>query len=148
MTGALWRVSDRVATVPSWPSYATKLPRRGCERRRSVIGRLRFAIVARRVVMSSLVCTIFKTTAMRPGRRSCFGLKRDRARAAADRAKAADDRTRAASDREEAARDRAEAVRHRIASAGALRFATTDELTGAWTRRLGLEEVSRELERA
>ena len=33
-------------------------------------------------------------------------------------------------------------------SAGDLRFATTDELTGAWTRRFGLEEVSRELERA
>src|SRR5438552_11348809 len=29
-----------------------------------------------------------------------------------------------------------------------LKLATTDELTGAWTRKLGLEEVSRELERA
>ena len=74
--------------------------------------------------------------------------KRDRARAAADRAKAADDRMRAAADREEAARDRAEAMRYRMESAGELRFATTDELTGAWTRRFGLEEVSRELERA
>ena len=81
--------------------------------------------------------------------------KRDRARAAADRAKAADDRTRAAADRtraaadrEDAARQRAEALRHKMESADDLRFATTDELTGAWTRRFGLEEVSRELERA
>jgi diguanylate cyclase (GGDEF)-like protein len=29
-----------------------------------------------------------------------------------------------------------------------LKLATTDELTGAWTRRFGLDEVSRELERA
>jgi diguanylate cyclase (GGDEF)-like protein len=74
--------------------------------------------------------------------------RRDRARAAADRAKAADDRARAAADREEAARERAEALRQRTESADDLRFATTDELTGAWTRRFGLEEVSRELERA
>src|SRR5205807_10608969 len=81
--------------------------------------------------------------------------KRDRARADADRAKAADDRTRAAADRtraaadrEDAAREGAEALRHWTESANDLRFATTDELTGAWTRRFGLEEVSRELERA
>jgi diguanylate cyclase (GGDEF)-like protein len=74
--------------------------------------------------------------------------RRDRARAAADRAKAADDRARAAADREEAASERAEALRHRTESADDLKFATTDELTGAWTRRFGLEEVSRELERA
>jgi diguanylate cyclase (GGDEF)-like protein len=74
--------------------------------------------------------------------------KRDRARAAADRAKAADDRARAASDREQAGRDRAEALRNRTESAESLRLATTDELTGAWTRRFGLEQVSRELERA
>jgi diguanylate cyclase (GGDEF)-like protein len=74
--------------------------------------------------------------------------KRDRARAAADRAKAADDRVRAAADREAAARDRAEAIRDRTDYADSLRLATTDELTGAWTRRFGLEQVSRELERA
>jgi len=81
--------------------------------------------------------------------------ERDRARAAADRAKAADDRARAAADREEAAReraealrDRAEALRDRTESADSLKLATTDELTGAWTRKFGLEEVSRELERA
>src|SRR5207247_358922 len=74
--------------------------------------------------------------------------ERDRARAAADRAKAADDRARAAGDREEAARERAEARRDRTKSADSLKLATTDELTGAWTRKLGLEEVSRELERA
>ena len=74
--------------------------------------------------------------------------KRDRARAAADRAKAAHDRARAAADREEAARERAEALRNRAESADNLRLATTDELTGAWTRKFGLEEVSHELERA
>ena len=74
--------------------------------------------------------------------------RRDRARAAADRAKAADDRARAAVDRQEAARERTEALRQRTETADDLRFATTDELTGAWTRRFGLEEVSRELERA
>ena len=74
--------------------------------------------------------------------------KRDRERAAADRAKAADDRARAAGDREEAARERAEAQLHRAESDDDLKLATTDELTGAWTRKFGLEEVSRELERA
>jgi diguanylate cyclase (GGDEF)-like protein len=74
--------------------------------------------------------------------------ERDRARAAADRAKAADDRARAAADRAEAARERAEALQDRTKSAGNLKLEATDELTGAWTRKLGLEEVSRELERA
>ena len=74
--------------------------------------------------------------------------KRDRARAAADRAKAADDRARASADREAAARERAAAVRNRTESADNLKLATTDELTGAWTRKFGLQEVSRELERA
>src|SRR5438067_9343658 len=74
--------------------------------------------------------------------------ERDRARAAADRAKAADDRARAAADREQAARERAEALRDRTESAASLKLETTDELTGALTRRFGLEEVSRELERA
>jgi diguanylate cyclase (GGDEF)-like protein len=74
--------------------------------------------------------------------------ERDRARAAADRAKAADDRARAAYDRQQAARERAEALRDRAKSADNLKLATTDELTGAWTRKFGLEEVSRELERA
>src|SRR5436190_9987653 len=73
---------------------------------------------------------------------------RDRARAAADRAKAADDRARAAADRAEAAGERAEALWDRTESADNLKLATTDELTGAFTRRFGLEEVSRELERA
>jgi diguanylate cyclase (GGDEF)-like protein len=74
--------------------------------------------------------------------------KRDRERAAADRAKAADDRARAAADREDAARERAEAFRLRTESDANLKLAATDELTGAWTRKWGLEEVSRELERA
>lgn len=74
--------------------------------------------------------------------------ERDRARAAADRAKAANDRARAAADREEAARERTEAFRHRTESAEDLRRATTDELTGARTRTFGLDEITRELERA
>ena len=74
--------------------------------------------------------------------------ERDRTRAAADRAKAADDRLRAAADREEAARERAEAARNRTESADNLKLATTDELTGAWTRKFGLEEAAREVERA
>jgi two-component system cell cycle response regulator len=65
-----------------------------------------------------------------------------------DRAKAAEDRARAAADREEAARERAEALQQRTEAAHDLEAATIDELTGAWTRRLGLEEVSRELARA
>ena len=74
--------------------------------------------------------------------------ERDRARAAADRVKAANDRARAAVDRVEAAHERAEALRQRSKSEDELRRATTDELTGARTRLFGLEEVSRELERA
>lgn len=74
--------------------------------------------------------------------------ERDRARAAADRVKAANDRARAAADREEAARERADALQHRNESADDLRRATTDELTGARTRRFGLDEITRELERA
>jgi diguanylate cyclase (GGDEF)-like protein len=74
--------------------------------------------------------------------------ERDRARAAADRVKAASDRARAATDREEAARERAAATRQRSQSEEELRRATTDELTGARTRMFGLEEVSRELDRA
>jgi diguanylate cyclase (GGDEF)-like protein len=73
---------------------------------------------------------------------------RDRARAAADRARAAEDRLRAAADRAEAARELAEAVQLRLQAANDLKSATTDDLTGAWTRRSGLEEVMRELARA
>jgi diguanylate cyclase (GGDEF)-like protein len=74
--------------------------------------------------------------------------QRDRYRAAADRAKAADDRKRAAADRAQAARERGEARRSRAEAEDALTVATTDELTGAWTRNFGLAQVSRELERA
>jgi len=74
--------------------------------------------------------------------------QRDRFRAAADRAKAADDRKRAADDRAEAARERSEARHSRTEAADALTVATTDELTGAWTRTFGLAQVSHELERA
>jgi diguanylate cyclase (GGDEF)-like protein len=74
--------------------------------------------------------------------------QRDRYRAAADRAKAADDRKRAADDRAAAARERAEARHSHMEAADALSVATTDELTGAWTRRFGLAQVAHELERA
>lgn len=73
---------------------------------------------------------------------------RDRARAAADRVKAADDRTRAAVEREQAAVERADAMRLRIEADSLVELATTDELTGTRTRSFGLEEMSRELERA
>jgi len=72
----------------------------------------------------------------------------DRAQAATDRARAADDRARAAADRREAARERNEALRQHTESAASLELAATDELTGAWTRKFGLEEVSGKLERA
>jgi diguanylate cyclase (GGDEF)-like protein len=74
--------------------------------------------------------------------------KKDRARAAADRAKAAEDRSRAATDRELAARERAQAHDERAESALNLKLSTRDDLTGAWTRKFGLEAISRELERA
>jgi diguanylate cyclase (GGDEF)-like protein len=71
-----------------------------------------------------------------------------RAQAAADRVKAAEDRARAAAEREEAARERADALHNRTESAVILKLATTDELTGAWTRKFGLDQIGRELERA
>lgn len=67
--------------------------------------------------------------------------ERDRARAAADRAEAAHDRARAAADRKELAHLRSEAR-------DILELAATDELTGAWTRKLGLATMVREIERA
>ena len=127
---ALSRGSGRVVTARRCRWCVPRLLRRGCERRRIVIGLPSFAIVA-------------------PSREDILlRAERDRARAAADRAKAADDRARAAADREQAARERAEALQDRAESADNLKLATTDELTGALTRRFGLEEVSRELERA
>ena len=72
----------------------------------------------------------------------------ERAEAAADRAAAANERAEAAADREAAARDLAEAKRLRSETAASLELASTDELTGAWTRRFGLEHLTRELARA
>ena len=72
----------------------------------------------------------------------------DRVKAAADRLQAADHRARAAVDRARAARERSEAllaeaeVRHELLVAG------TDVLTGVWTRRAGLANINREVERA
>jgi diguanylate cyclase (GGDEF)-like protein len=72
----------------------------------------------------------------------------DRERAAADRQRAADDRAQAAADRQVAGRERAEAQRFRTESAALLEQAATDPLTGARTRFVGLEDATRELERA
>jgi diguanylate cyclase (GGDEF)-like protein len=74
--------------------------------------------------------------------------RHDRSRAAADRAKAGEDRARAAIDRRQASIERAEAFENRTESEQNLKLSTTDELTGTWTRKFGLEEISRELERA
>ena len=74
--------------------------------------------------------------------------RQDRARAATDRAKAADDRARAAVDRKEAARERDEAHKDKTEAALHLSQSTRDELTGAWMRKFGLEEIARELERS
>ena len=74
--------------------------------------------------------------------------ERDRARAAADRAKAAEDRSRAAADREAATNQRAEAQRAAAEARHSLELAATDELTGARARKVGLDEVAREIERA
>jgi diguanylate cyclase (GGDEF)-like protein len=74
--------------------------------------------------------------------------ERDRERAAADRAKAADDRSRAAADREEAINQRAEAQLVRAEARHNLELAATDELTGARSRKFGLDELGREIERA
>jgi diguanylate cyclase (GGDEF)-like protein len=72
----------------------------------------------------------------------------DRERAAADRERAADDRAKAAAERELAAAERAEALLIRAESARLLERAATDELAGVRTRILGLDEASREIERA
>lgn len=71
----------------------------------------------------------------------------DRERAATDRERAADDRAQAAADRHVAALEREEALRIRREAARLLDQAATDQLTGARTRFLGLDEASRELER-
>jgi diguanylate cyclase (GGDEF)-like protein len=71
--------------------------------------------------------------------RECGAMSR--ARAAADRARAAADRTRAADDRARAAEDR----RHARID---LRRAYLDDLTGVYTRTLGLMTLEHEIERA
>ena len=72
----------------------------------------------------------------------------ERAEAAADREIASRERAEAAADREAAARERAAAQRLRSETAESLELAATDELTGALTRRFGLEQLTRELSRA
>jgi diguanylate cyclase (GGDEF)-like protein len=70
-----------------------------------------------------------------------------RLRAADNRTKAAADRVRAAVDRAEAAREREEARRSQTEAQLELAVAATDELTGAWTRRVGFVQIKREIER-
>lgn len=77
-----------------------------------------------------------------------FHAERDRAIAAMDRARAADDRAKAAADRGEAAREREEMFLAQAAARHDLLLVATDELTGAFTRKFGLENISREVERA
>lgn len=72
----------------------------------------------------------------------------DRVRAAADRARAAEDRALAAADRQLAAKERAEAFKSREELTVDLKLAATDPLTGVRMRKLGLEEISHEIERA
>ena len=74
--------------------------------------------------------------------------ERDRALAAADRVRAADDRAKAAVDRKEAARQRMKVFQAQEAARREHLVTTTDELTGALTRKFGLESVSREIERS
>ena len=74
--------------------------------------------------------------------------QQDRRRAASDRARAAEDRARAAADRQQASHERAEARRTRNELADDMKLAAIDALTGARVRKVGLEEVARELERA
>lgn len=80
--------------------------------------------------------------------RSLRRAEHERAEAAADREAAGRERAQAAADREAAARDLAEAQRLESEIAASLELASTDELTGAWTRRFGLEHLTRELARA
>ncbi len=72
----------------------------------------------------------------------------DRVKAATDRARAAEDRASAVADRARAARERVEALRAESETRHDLLVAGTDELTGVWTRRIGLANVDREIERA
>ena len=74
--------------------------------------------------------------------------ERDRSIAATDRARAASDRARAAADRDEATREREAAFLAKAEARHDLLLAATDELTGAFTRKFGLENISREIERA
>ncbi len=147
-TEALWRGSGRVGTVTRCRWCALRVPRQGWEpgEDRDRAAELRDRGAEGRDALARLHDLQDDADASRED--ILLRAERDRARAAADRAKAADDRARAAADRQEAARERAEARRDSTRSADDLKLATTDELTGAWTRKLGLEEVSRELERA
>src|SRR5436190_1014555 len=147
-TEALWRGSGRVGTVTPCRWCALRVPRQGwgpgADRDRDA--ELRDRGAEGRDALARLHDLDDDADASRED--ILLRAERDRARAAADRAKAADDRARAAGDRDKAAGERAEAFQDRLESAERLKSATTDELTGALNRKLGLEVASRELERA
>ena len=82
------------------------------------------------------------------GEHSDLTVAQIREQTARQRAAAAADRARAAADREAAARDRDEARRAMSEAEHLVKAAATDELTGAWTRRYGLAQISHEIERA
>ena len=73
---------------------------------------------------------------------------RGRERAAANRARAAGYRKAAATDRAHAAEDRRQAALDRAAAASELSSQTTDHLTGALRRQVGLIAMQRELDRS
>ena len=74
--------------------------------------------------------------------------EQERVAAAADREEAVRERAAAAADLAAAVAERQAAQRLRDETATSLELAATDELTGAWTRRFGLEQLTRELARA
>ena len=80
--------------------------------------------------------------------RHALNMKTLRATARAARLRAARIRERAARDRAQAARDRQQAAEDREHAARELEKASTDELTGARRRGVGLEELENEMQRA
>jgi hypothetical protein len=129
MTGALWRVSDRVVT-----GAAVSAVRQQC---RGAQGRDELTRLHDHQddPDASREDILLRASAIRHGRLPIGPRQPTTGLGQPPTAK-------------DAARERAEALRHRMESADDLRFATTDDLTGARTRRFGLEEVSRERRQA
>jgi diguanylate cyclase (GGDEF)-like protein len=128
--------------------YAARVPGRGSQRRRIVIGLPNFVIAAPPVAMLWLVCMISRTMPVRVGRTFFF---EPSATAREPRPIGPRRQTTAHARRPIGRHQPANAPRRfgeRTESAHQLKLATTDALTGARTRTIGLEEVARELERA